>query len=279
VSIQNTTKEVEEEEEEEPPAGAMSALKPTLIIIHGAWHIPESYEKLVVSLEKAGYEVHCPRLPSTNQTRPPNADLYTDSDLIRNYVSSLIRAGRTVVAILHSYGGQVGSNALVGLGRESRAAQGLPGGVSHLVYLAGFAVSEGTGMMDKVKEFGHMDLVPVAFNFAEDDTCVHNDPKTLLIGTSSVADEEVDRYLATLVRWNGKGMYLPLKHAAWREIPVAYIYLTVDMTVPLEYQKSFVEGMEKAGRPVQTFELATGHCANLTATEEVVDVINKIVEA
>jgi hypothetical protein len=73
-------------------------------------------------------------------------------------------------------------------------------------------------MMDKVKEFGHMDLVPVAFNFAEDDTCVHNDPKTLLIGTSSVADDEVDEYLATLVRWNGKGMYPPLKHAAWRGI-------------------------------------------------------------
>lgn len=45
----------------------MSGPKPTLIIIHGGWHVPESYEKLVVALEKAGYEVHCPRLPSTNQ--------------------------------------------------------------------------------------------------------------------------------------------------------------------------------------------------------------------
>ena len=212
------------------------------------------------------------------QTRPPNADLYTDSDLIRTYVSNLVQAGHTVVAIMHSYGGQVGSDALVGLGRATRAAQNLPGGISHLVYLAGFAVPEGTGMMDKVKEFGHMDLVPIAFNFAEDDTCVNNDPKTLLVGPSAVADDEVDRYLATLVRWNGKGMYLPIKHAAWREIPVAYIHTTADMTVPFDYQKSFVEGMEKAGRRVQTFELATGHCPNFTATEGVVDAINKTVE-
>jgi len=61
------TPNTEEEEEEEE---VMSAVKPTLVIIHGGWHVPESYEKLVVALEKAGYEVHCPRLPSTNQVCP-----------------------------------------------------------------------------------------------------------------------------------------------------------------------------------------------------------------
>jgi hypothetical protein len=63
-------------------------------------------------------------------------------------------------------------------------------------------------MMDKVKEFGHMDPVPVASNFAKDDTCLNNDPTTLLVGPSAVAVDDVDRYLATLVRWNGKAMYL-----------------------------------------------------------------------
>ncbi|TVY34264.1 hypothetical protein LSUB1_G007843, partial [Lachnellula subtilissima] len=187
-------------------------------------------------------------------------------------------AGRTVLAILHSYGGQVGSNALVGLSLSSRAALGLPGGIWQLVYLAGFAVPEGVSMMDTVKEFGHMELVPLAFNFAEDDTCVSNDPKTLLVGPSAVDEEEVTRYLETLVRWNGKAMYLPITHAAWREIPVAYIHCTADMTVPFDYQKSFVEGMEKNGRPVRTFELATGHCPNLTATEGVVEAVNSIVK-
>ncbi|KAI9641497.1 hypothetical protein NHQ30_010306 [Ciborinia camelliae] len=161
--------------------------------------------------------------------------------------------------------------------KQARAAQGLSGGVAKLIYMAAFAVPEGIGMMDKVKEFGHMDLVPLAFNFAEDDTCLNNDPKTLLVGPSNIAEDELNQYLSLLVRWNGKAMYLPIKHAAWREIPVAYIYCTADMTVPHDYQKSFVEGMEKAGRQVQTFELATGHCPNLTATENVVDTFNKIV--
>jgi alpha-beta hydrolase superfamily lysophospholipase len=44
----------------------MATPEPTIVIIHGSWHVPESYEKLISALRKAGYEVHCPRLPTTN---------------------------------------------------------------------------------------------------------------------------------------------------------------------------------------------------------------------
>ncbi|TGJ81573.1 hypothetical protein E0Z10_g7196 [Xylaria hypoxylon] len=252
--------------------------KPTIVIVHGGWHIPEHYDKLVTALESADYEVHVPRLPSTNGPRPPNADLDSDTALVRSYVESLVRAGRTVAAILHSYGGQVGSNALYGLGVDARAAQGLKGGVSHLIYMTAYAVPEGTAMMDKVKEFNNMDLVPLAFDFAEDDSCVHRNPKVFMVGPGP-EDEEIDKYVETLVRWNGKCMYQASKHAAWRDIPVSFIYTTADMTVPFDYQKNFVEGLEKAGRKVQTFELATGHCPNFTATEGVVDAVIKVVTA
>jgi hypothetical protein len=144
--------------------------------------------------------------------------------------------------------------------------------------MAAFAVPEGRAMMDTVKDFGQMDLIPLAFDFAEDDTCISRDPKTLLVG-SGVDDDELDKYVATLVRWNGKGMYQETKHAAWREIPSAYIHCTEDMTVPFDYQKTFVQGMKEEGLQVPTFELATGHCPNLSATDGVVDAINKLVES
>ncbi|KAI0438672.1 alpha/beta-hydrolase [Xylaria telfairii] len=250
--------------------------KPTLFIIHGGWHTPDSYKKLTSSLETRGYEVHVPRLPSTNGSRPPNADLVTDSLLVRSYVESLIRAGRTVVVIMHSYGGQVGTNSLYGLGLEARAKQGLPGGISHLIYMTAYAVPEGNAMMDKVKEFGNEDLVPLVFDFADDKTCLFRDPKGLMIGPG-VSDAEVDEYLTTFVRWNGNGMYQASEHAAWRDIPTSYIYTTTDMTVPLAYQQNIVEGLEKAGRKVQTFTLETGHCPNLTATEDVVEIVEKVI--
>lgn len=211
-----------------------------------------------------------------NEARPPNAGLSDDSALVRSYVESLVRAGRSVVAIAHSYGGQVATNALCGLGVDARAAKGLKGGVSHLIYLAGYAVPEGIAMMDKVEEFGHMYFVPVAFHFAEDGTCVSGDPKKLIIGPGR-SDEEVEAYLKTWVRWHGNVMYQPSEHAAWREISVAYVKATADMTVPVNYQEQFIEVMEKAGRKVQVFELDTGHCPNFTATDGVVDAVNKVV--
>ncbi|KAK7710330.1 hypothetical protein SLS64_005915 [Diaporthe eres] len=253
--------------------------RPTIIIVHGGWHTPASYEKLTSALEASGYEVHCPRLLSVNGARPPNAGLSDDTALVRSYVESLVQAGRSVVAIAHSYGGQVitnALNALCGLGVDARAAKGLKGGVSHLIYMAAFAIPEGVAMMDKVQEFGNMDLVPLAFDFADDGTCVSRDPKTLLVGPGP-SDAEVEAYLKTLVRWHGNVMYRASEHAAWREIPVAYIKASADMTVPVHYQQHFIDEMEKAGRKVQVFELDTGHCPNLTATDGVVDAVNKVV--
>ena len=253
----------------------MDTTKPTLVLIHGGWHIPSTYSKLTDSLRSAGYEVHVPRLPSVNEARPPNTDLTTDTALVRTYVESLVEAGRTVIAIMHSYGGQVGTNALYGLGLNTRA-EGRSGGVAHLIYMCAFAMPEGGSMVGKVKEFGHEHLLPVAFDFADDDSCVNRDPRTLLVGPGVDDDAEVERYVSSLVRWNGKSMYQAVEHCAWREIPVTYIYTSQDMTLPLIYQKSMVERMQAEGRTVHTIELATGHCPNLTMTKEVVDVVTQV---
>ena len=253
----------------------MAALKPTILLVHGGWHIPSTYSKFTNSLKSAGYEVHVPRLPSMNEARPPNTDLTTDTSLTRGYVESLVDAGRTVIAIMHSYGGQVGTNALYGLGLKDRSQHGKSGGVIHLIYMCAFALPEGGSMVGKVKEFGHEHLLPLAFDFADDDSCVNRDPKTLLIGPD-IEDVEAETYVSSLVRWNGKSMYQAITHCAWREIPVTYIYTSQDMTVPLDYQKSMVEFMQAEGQMVYTFQLATGHCPNLTMTQEVVDIVTHV---
>ncbi|KAK8003059.1 kinase-like domain-containing protein [Apiospora arundinis] len=255
-----------------------SSRKPTIVIVHGGWHVPSSYSKLADLLRSSGLEVHIPRLPSMNEIRPPNSDLATDTQLIRSYVESLVEAGRSVIAVLHSYGGQVGSNALVGLGLEARAKAGLEGGVSHLIYMCAFAMPEGGSMVSKVKEFGHKELLPLAFDFdKKDNSVVCRDPKMTLIGDGAGAEEsEIQSYLASLVRWNGTCMYQPIAQCAWREVPVTYVYTSGDMTVPLDYQTSMVEMMKKEGREATTVELSTGHCPNLTKAKVVADVISKV---
>lgn len=130
-------------------------------------------------------------------------------------------------------------------------------------------------MVSKVKEFGHEHLLPLAFDFAEDDSCIDRDPKMLLVGPGIDA-AKTEAYVASLVRWNGKSMYQAVTNCAWREIAVTYIYTKDDMTVPLDYQKSMTEYVQAEGQEVHTVELATGHCPNLTMTQEVVEVILQV---
>lgn len=243
-------------------------IKPTLVIIGGAFHTPASYSKLASALEEAGFEVHVPRLLTCNEARPPNADLTDDTNLVRSYVESLVRAGRTVVPIGHSYGAQVMSNALCGLGLEARSSQGLKGGVSNLVYMVGYALPEGMSTFDKFKEFGKLENVPLAFDMAEDHTIVLRDaPSTMGLRGPGVDEAEVKDYVKTLCRWHGKGMMQPIEKAAWKEIPMAYIHTTTDLSIPSPEQQSMVEFVEKAleetGRKVQKFTGESVHCPQL----------------
>ncbi|CAH0050478.1 unnamed protein product [Clonostachys solani] len=272
--------------------------KPAIVLFSGGWHTPETYIKLTKALAAAGLDVHCPRNPSTHQIRPPTSSLAHDSENMRSYVSKLVDGGRRVVALGHSYGGQVMTNSLYGLGFDARKARGLVGGVTDLIYLCAFALEEGgssvyiltslllllsltttpLAVFSKVKEMGHEGLMPLAFDFADDMTVLARDPRNQLVGQCS-DDSEVEEYLNSLVLWNGQCMYDKIEYCAWREIPVTYIYTLSDMTTPLDYQKSMVAVMEAAGRVVKTHELATGHCPNLTATKDVVDICGEVVKA
>lgn len=256
--------------------------KPTIVIIGGAFHTPASYNKLASSLRASGFEVHVPRLPSCNEARPPNADLADDTNLIRSYVESLVFAGRTVVPIGHSYGGQVMSNALYGLGLEARSSQGLKGGVSNLVYMAGYILPEGMSTYDKSKEFSRLEEAHLVFDMAEDNTMMLRDaPLRLGLGDPSTKEAEIGEYMKSLCRWHAKGMMQPLERAAWREIPVVYIHATSDLLIPLVEQQKMVgsvaKALENTGRKVQTFTVESGHCLHLTAAQKVVDFINKVV--
>jgi hypothetical protein len=109
--------------------------------------------------------------------------------------------------------------------------------------------------MDKVNEFNNMDLVLIIFDFANGDTCLFRHPKELMVGPG-LDEAKLDKYVGTFVRWNEKTMYQATKHAAWRDIPTSYIYTTTDATLPLSYQKNFVEGvdfmlMDLGGRPIR----------------------------
>lgn len=147
--------------------------------------------------------------------------------------------------------------------------------------MAGFALPEGMSTYDKSMEFSKLKDVHVVFDMAEDSTVLlRNAPLMMGLRDPGVDEAEIEEYLKTLCRWHAKGMMQPLDQPAWREIPVAYIHATSDLSIPIDAQQSMVGFVEKAlentGRRVQTLTVESGHCPHFTATQEVVDAVKKV---
>jgi len=73
------------------------------------------------------------------------------------------------------------------------------------IYMCVFALPESGSMVGKVRGFGHEHLLPLAFEFAADDSYVDRDPGVGLVG-SGIEDAEGEAHFSTLGRWNGRCM-------------------------------------------------------------------------
>ncbi|KAJ8133347.1 hypothetical protein O1611_g284 [Lasiodiplodia mahajangana] len=100
---------------------------PVFVLLHGAWHSPQCWSRLIAELENAV----APSLPSCGST-PPTPDWTEDVQVIRSTVSGLV-VERDVVVVMHSFSGMTGGTALEGLDKEACSAKGLQGGVKGTV--------------------------------------------------------------------------------------------------------------------------------------------------
>ncbi|KAI1121409.1 hypothetical protein F5Y10DRAFT_288492 [Nemania abortiva] len=116
---------------------------PTIFFVPGAWHDPWVFDRVRSVLSARKFETETSSLASVGAV-DPGVGLFHDVARIRSALISLIDEGKEVVAIAHSYGGIVTSNAVEGLGIEQRAAQALSGGIVMILYLAAFAIPAGT---------------------------------------------------------------------------------------------------------------------------------------
>jgi pimeloyl-ACP methyl ester carboxylesterase len=111
------------------------------VLLHGAWHSPKCWQKLVTELNKASYSTVVPALPSSGPN-PPTPDWSKDIEVIQKTVFELVQE-HDVVVVMHSFSGMTGATALKDLDKQTCASKGLKGGVVKLVYIAAFLVPEG----------------------------------------------------------------------------------------------------------------------------------------
>jgi pimeloyl-ACP methyl ester carboxylesterase len=124
----------------------MATTKPTIFLIHGAWHTPACFSPLTALLKEAGYTVVLPAHPSC----PGNASVTLIDDAL-NVTKELEKVVETqeqdVLVIGHSYGGMVLSEGVLGkFAKKTREAGGKKGGVLRVVYLSAFIMGKGESM-------------------------------------------------------------------------------------------------------------------------------------
>jgi alpha-beta hydrolase superfamily lysophospholipase len=116
--------------------------KPVFVLLHGAWHTPKCWSRLIAELDQEGYKAVAPALPSSTADPLPS-DWSADVETIRKTVSDLVDIGHDVIVVPHSFSGMTAGTALEGLDKQTRTSKGLEGGIIRLVYIAAFLVPEG----------------------------------------------------------------------------------------------------------------------------------------
>ena len=127
--------------------------KYTVLIVPGAWHVPEFFFPFIHKLEDLGHPTRVPLLPSCSTTitaENPNIDAHDDAQVVHDELSSLVEhGGKRVLLILHSYGAVPGIEAATSdLSFSDRHVQGKRGGVIGILCFAGLVVKVNTSLED-----------------------------------------------------------------------------------------------------------------------------------
>lgn len=243
-----------------------------IVIVPGAWHVPEHYADLLASLKSRGYDAHCPRLPTATTTLPlpSSATLADDTAVVRSQVQTLIDDGQKVILLMHSYGGIVGTGSLDALLWPQRQSKGLAGGVVGLIYMAAFVIPAGTCLNTP---FGGGDNVPFLDYDTENDTISMQDARNAFYGHVE-SDEEAQKWLGLCTLAPAQ-----INRDVLQWVPYEYIGKGVDATYlvcrrDLNLPTGLQEGMATLLGETSRMEYCdAGHCAMIGYAEEIVRVI------
>jgi hypothetical protein len=156
---------------------AFASEKPTIVVIQGSFQTPLVYEALEKSVQSRGYPVVHPELPSCSNVESPSfasATLLDDALAVRSEVGRLVDESKTVVLVMHSYGGIVGNEAIPEeLTYTYRRCRNLQGGVIYLFMIAASFIEEGKSVFDTIGVPDHIDIqvvssrLPVPYSIAD----------------------------------------------------------------------------------------------------------------
>ena len=227
----------------------------TVVLVHGAWHGPWCFQKVVDGLGARGVPV-----VNVDRRRPtgPNGELRGVTDSAENEKivrEALDGVDGPVVLLGHSFGGVPITTAP--LGNDN---------VKHLVYLTAIMPDTDGSVPDN---FVNPELATAVQPGADGSTTVQAD-KIRYAFYHQCSDEDYEHALTQLVRDDGAVPFDAPRDTAWNKITTTYVVCTEDQALLAEGQRTL------ARRADRIVEWATDHSPFLSAPQLMVDLLDDL---
>jgi pimeloyl-ACP methyl ester carboxylesterase len=228
-------------------------MKPTIVLVHGAFAESASWDGVIDPLLEAGHPV----IAAANPLRDLTADAASVGDLTRTIEGP-------IVLVAHSYGGAVISNVPADAGE-----------ITGLVYVNGFAPDPGESAFSLAGMFpgsmlGEETLRPVPLREGTTDLYIVRDRFHELFCPDLPA-REAARMAATQRPVTQEALFAPSgERPLWRELPSWFLIGAEDRNIPAQLQRFMAE---RAGSQ-QTVEIpGASHALPVSQPQATVDVI------
>jgi pimeloyl-ACP methyl ester carboxylesterase len=228
-------------------------MRPTIVLVHGAFAESASWDGVVARLLAEGYDV----VAAANPLRSVAADAKSVSDLVRSIEGP-------VVLVAHSYGGSVISNV-----------DGDAGAIAGLVYVNGFAPAPGENCFALAAMFpgsmlGEATVRPVPRGDGTTDFYVAPDSFPDVF-CQDVAAPQAARMAVTQRPATQEALVEPSgERPLWKAVPSWFLIGEEDRIIPSALQH-YMAGRADARRVVQL--PAASHAAPVSQPRAVVDLI------
>jgi pimeloyl-ACP methyl ester carboxylesterase len=221
-----------------------TSARPTLLLVHGAWHRSSCWAKLQKTLAAQGWESQTVDLPSTG-TGIRTAGLHEDARVIGE---RLRRIDGPVAVVSHSYSGLP----------VTQEAGDHPN-VTRLVYLASYLPAVGQSMYE-------LHGIPAPDDPSGNFPLIDN-PRVSLYG--DLSDDEAENAVGQLVEQSHRSFVEKVTRAAWKTIPTTYIVCEKDQAIPPSLQETM------SAHATNVERLSTNHSPFLSAPGELTTLLEK----
>lgn len=245
-----------------------SITKPTIILVHGAWHGSWCWKFQIPALEALGYTVEAVDLPCVSGVA--GTTQFDDAAHVRSVVEAQTSMGKRVVVLAHSYGGPIASAAIKGLSEK---------GVLGMIALCAFIFPGGMDQGAAIRAIGSLSFV--MWDVPSEGLFQAKEPRGLFF-PPDVPEDRVDWAVSQLRPQSMAANLGIVPPQAWQDDSyngrLGYIRCTADAVIPIERQDGMVAGAGGQEKwVVRTLE-GSGHSPFLSRPHEVAAALQEIVD-